>query len=244
MSRTIAVIRGDGIGPEIMRATLRVLDELKAGLDYDFVEAGLAAQEQFGELLPAATMEAIAKHRGSLLGDLPDDPQPTQKAFETGILSALDTFDPSRPVFVESESRRIGTLQLPDGLLSSMHRGRRLTLVTPQSLRIDLLKQDYAHFFADTDRFRQRLNQLTAMHGKEVIARWEALAETREWDALVGELLERHYDPTYTRSLGRFADAVSPALRAEVRDVSAGGFATLAREVVSAFETAPAAALP
>jgi isocitrate dehydrogenase (NAD+) len=70
MSRTIAVISGDGIGPEIMRATLRVLDELQAGLDYEFVEAGLAAQEKFGELLPAATIESIAKHRVALKSPL------------------------------------------------------------------------------------------------------------------------------------------------------------------------------
>ncbi|UXI66937.1 isocitrate dehydrogenase [Tahibacter amnicola] len=70
MSKTIAVIRGDGIGPEIMNATLRVLDELKAGLSYEFVEAGLIAQEQQGELLPKATMEAIARHRVALKGPL------------------------------------------------------------------------------------------------------------------------------------------------------------------------------
>jgi len=70
MTRTIAVIPGDGIGPEIMHATLRVLDELKAGLQYEFVEAGLAAQEKFGELLPAATLESIAKHRIALKSPL------------------------------------------------------------------------------------------------------------------------------------------------------------------------------
>ncbi len=70
MSKTIAVIRGDGIGPEIMEATLRVLDELGAGLEYDFVEAGLAAQEKSGELLPAATLESIARHRVALKSPL------------------------------------------------------------------------------------------------------------------------------------------------------------------------------
>ena len=69
-SKTIAVIRGDGIGPEIMRATLRVLDALNAGLNYEFVEAGVAAQEQFGELLPVATLESIAKHRVALKSPL------------------------------------------------------------------------------------------------------------------------------------------------------------------------------
>ena len=70
MSKTIAVIRGDGIGPEIMHATLRVLDVLDAGLQYEFVEAGVAAQEKFGELLPAATLESIARNRVALKSPL------------------------------------------------------------------------------------------------------------------------------------------------------------------------------
>jgi isocitrate dehydrogenase (NAD+) len=70
MSKTIAVIRGDGIGPEIMDATLRVLDALSPGLQYEFVEAGLAAQQKSGELLPQATLDAIAKHRIALKSPL------------------------------------------------------------------------------------------------------------------------------------------------------------------------------
>jgi isocitrate dehydrogenase (NAD+) len=70
MSKTIAVIRGDGIGPEIMDATLRVLESIGAGFEYDFVEAGLAAQGRFGELLPQATLDAIARHRIALKGPL------------------------------------------------------------------------------------------------------------------------------------------------------------------------------
>ena len=70
MSKTIAVIRGDGIGPEIMRATLRVLDALEVGLQYDFVDAGVSAYEACGELLPAATLESIAKHRIALKSPL------------------------------------------------------------------------------------------------------------------------------------------------------------------------------
>jgi isocitrate dehydrogenase (NAD+) len=70
MSKTIAVIRGDGIGPEIMDATLRVLDALSVGLQYEFVEAGLAAQQMCGELLPQATLDSIARHRIALKSPL------------------------------------------------------------------------------------------------------------------------------------------------------------------------------
>ncbi|MFC3283381.1 isocitrate dehydrogenase [Litchfieldella rifensis] len=70
MSNTIAVIKGDGIGPEIMDATLRVLDALGCNLDYEFVEAGLVAFEQHGTLIPAASLETIARHRVALKGPL------------------------------------------------------------------------------------------------------------------------------------------------------------------------------
>jgi len=70
MSKTIAVIRGDGIGPEITAATLRVLDAMKLGLEYEFVEAGVTALETRGELLPQATLDAIAHHRVALKGPL------------------------------------------------------------------------------------------------------------------------------------------------------------------------------
>jgi isocitrate dehydrogenase (NAD+) len=70
VSQTIAVIRGDGIGPEIMEATLRVLAALQCGLTYDFVDAGLAAWEKHGELVPATTLEAIGRHRVALKGPL------------------------------------------------------------------------------------------------------------------------------------------------------------------------------
>ena len=70
MTQTIAVIRGDGIGPEIMEATLRVLDALQCGLQYEFVDAGLAAWARCGELIPAATLESIGRHRIALKGPL------------------------------------------------------------------------------------------------------------------------------------------------------------------------------
>ena len=70
MTTTIAVIPGDGIGPEIMQATLRVIDALGLDLKYDVVEAGLAAQNQFGELLPQATLDAIARHKVALKSPL------------------------------------------------------------------------------------------------------------------------------------------------------------------------------
>ena len=70
MSKTIAVIPGDGIGPEIMTATLRVLDALACDLSYEFVDAGMVALDKHGDLLPPATLDAIARHKVALKGPL------------------------------------------------------------------------------------------------------------------------------------------------------------------------------
>ncbi len=70
MTQKITVIRGDGIGPEIMDATLYVLDQLNAGLEYEDADAGLVALEKHGDLMPAATLESIARNKVALKSPL------------------------------------------------------------------------------------------------------------------------------------------------------------------------------
>lgn len=70
MSKTITVLRGDGIGPEITDATLRVLDALQCGLSYEFASAGVSALEEHGSLLPTSTIESITRTRVALKGPL------------------------------------------------------------------------------------------------------------------------------------------------------------------------------
>ncbi len=176
-------------------------------------------------------LEGIARHRGSLLGDVPGDPQPSQKWFESQLFDALGRLDDSRPVFVESESRRIGSVQMPDALLLQMRIGRALTLVTPLEQRVALLKEEYAHFLSAPASLGACLEPLVELHGKAAIARWEAMAAAADWDQLVAELLETHYDPMYARSLARNFPSSRESLVIEAPDVSANAFATLASEV-------------
>ena len=92
----------------------------------------------------------------------PGDPQPSQKWFESQLLAALERLDPARPVYVESESRKIGTVQVPDALLAAMRASPCIRLDTPQPLRVALLKDEYAHFLADPRAARDRLAHLVA----------------------------------------------------------------------------------
>lgn len=200
----------------------------------------LAALERSGA--QTLDLEGLARHRGSLLGDLPGEPQPSQKWFESQLFDALDRLDVSRSVFVEAESRRIGSVQMPDALLAQMRMGRALTLVTPLPQRVALLKEEYAHFVAAPARIGACLLPLTELHGKATIARWQAMAAAGDWDGLVAALLEAHYDPVYARSLERNFPSARDSLVAAARDVSPKTFAALADEVRARLDTAEAVA--
>ncbi len=147
-------------------------------------------------------LEALAAHKGSLLGALPDTPQPNQKLFESRIWHALRGFDSTRPVFVESESKKIGSLHIPVRLIERMRASECLRLEADPAVRIALLKNEYTHFLADPARLNRQLDLLVDLRGRDRIEHWKALALTGDWDALVEQLLSEHYDPAYHRSLG------------------------------------------
>jgi tRNA 2-selenouridine synthase len=191
----------------------------------------LAALAEAGEQV--LDLEGIAKHKGSLLGDLPDDPQPSQKAFDSGVLAALEHLDPERPVFVESESRKIGTVQVGDALLAAMRDARCVRVDTPQPLRVALLLEEYAHFVADPEALGARLAHLVPLHGRTTVDRWTAAARAGDFEPMVAELLVAHYDPTYSRSIERnFPESVR-ALRVTPAGISQTAFASVAQAVAS-----------
>jgi tRNA 2-selenouridine synthase len=145
-------------------------------------------------------LEHLAQHRGSLLGNLPDQPQPAQKLFESRIWDVLRHFDPQRPVFVEAESRRIGLLRVPAVLLDQMRAAPCIAIEAPLSARVAFLLEDYEHFLGDPAQLSEKLAMLTELQGRQTIAEWNALAANGEWPTLVEQLLVRHYDPAYKRS--------------------------------------------
>src|SRR5680860_1117662 len=64
------LIMGDGIGPEIVEATVGVLKVLGAGFEWDYQEAGMAAVRLYGDPLPRNTLESIRRNRIALKGPL------------------------------------------------------------------------------------------------------------------------------------------------------------------------------
>jgi tRNA 2-selenouridine synthase len=160
-----------------------------------------ALAEQGAQVLD---LEALACHRGSVLGGLEHDPQPTQKAFDTAVWHALQGFDAARPVFVESESRKIGALAVPEALLLRMRADSRVVMVEmPDAARVQLLQEEYGFFAQQVDRFCEHMATLAELRGKETIARWQAMARAGQWPEVFAELMQQHYDPLYLRSITR-----------------------------------------
>ena len=188
------------------REVLARLDELPSKFRYRVLCGATGSGKS--RLLAALAMrgaqvldlERLASHRGSLLGELPGEPQPSQKMFDSLVWKALKGFDPARPVWVEAESRKIGQLQVPAGLLERMRGGECVRLEVPEAERQRFLMAEYGHFLAEPALLQSKLKGLTAHYGHAVVGRWLSQAEKGEWQPLVGDLLHTHYDPCYLRA--------------------------------------------
>ena len=178
-------------------------------------------------------LEEIARHRGSVLGDVPDMPQPAQKGFDSQVLARLKSFDPTLPVFVESESKKIGSIRVPDALIHAMWESPCLRLETPMPLRVALLREDYLHFLRDPVLLHQQLERLRNLYGNDQLVRWQDMCSAQRWDEFIAELLELHYDPAYTKSIYSHYPAYEQAPRLQLNSLDNQGVQTLATEALA-----------
>ncbi len=177
-------------------------------------------------------LEALANHRSSVLGAIPGRPQPSQKHFETRLWDTMSRFDPSRPVFVESESRKVGNLAVPGELMQAMRTSPCLRLQLPDDERVALLLEDYALFVSDPSLFRDRLEALVPLRGKAQVAAWQTMVQQGDFDTVVRELLARHYDPGYAASMARSFSGFDAAKLIAPEDHSTGAMARLAAKIL------------
>ena len=178
-------------------------------------------------------LEEIACHKGSVLGVLPNARQPSQKMFETRLLEALHQFDPTRPVYVEAESRKIGTIHLPDALIETMRAGSCVIIDASFQARISFLLGDYDYFIAAPEWLNSRLNELRKLQSREAIERWKDYVKNAQWAELVRELLEQHYDPLYRQSQNRNFSGLNASTTLTTDDLSPSGINALADRISS-----------
>ena len=216
---------------EYRRAVIQALAELPQSLQYRVVCGTTGSgksrllqvlRERGAQVLD---LEALANHRGSVLGLVPGSPQPGQKQFESRVWNALRQFDPARTVWIESESKKVGELRVPQALVERMRASPCLRLKLPIEARVALLMQDYHFFVEDVAAFCERLDALRALRGNEVVNGWQEAARSGRIEGVVRDLLVAHYDPIYLQSMQRNFSGFSQATMLQAPD---GDPATLA----------------
>jgi len=179
-------------------------------------------------------LEGLANHRSSVLGMIPGLAQPSQKAFDSLVWAALRGFDPSLPVYIESESKKVGNVAVPEGLITAMRASPCLRLELSENERVALLLEDYDFFVKDTGFFCDRLGALTEARGKDVVSDWQARARSGDVASVVRELLLQHYDPVYLQSMRRNFTQYETAQVLAPRDHTAAAMTTLAHSLLAA----------
>lgn len=210
-------------------ATLQALDTLPAALRCVVLvgPTGSGKTRLLNALAQAGAqtldLEQLASHRGSLLGALPGIAQPSQKRFDTLLAARLRAFDASQPVYVEAESRKIGSVALPPALLQAMHRGACVEVVSSREDRAAFLQQDYAQLFENPDWLKTQLQRLLGLHSRDVINGWLKMVDEGRRIDLARELIDRHYDPAYARSSHTHFTQLPQATRMVFRPNDADG---------------------
>ena len=177
-------------------------------------------------------LEGLANHRSSVLGAIPGLAQPSQKRFDTLIWDALRQLDPARPVFIESESKKVGNVAVPTALIDVMRQSPCLNLVLPDAQRVTLLMEDYAFFVRDSNYFCDRLQALTELRGKAVVEAWQSSVRAGQIEPVVQELLTLHYEPVYLQSMRRSFKQYEHSITIAPQDHSKEAMAELAQKIL------------
>ncbi len=230
----------DGGYREYRRAVIAALEELPQRFDFRVVCGTTGSGksrllQRLAEIggVQVLDLELLANHRGSVLGLVPGSPQPGQKQFESRVWDALRRFDAARPVIVESESKKVGDLRVPEALIERMRASPCIRLDLSLEGRVQLLIEDYDFFVRDTETFCARLDALRVLRGHETVNGWQEAARAGRTREVVRDLLVSHYDPVYLQSMKRNFAGFAQPLRAIEWDGSAASLDAAARQVAS-----------
>ena len=177
-------------------------------------------------------LEGLAAHRGSVLGGLPNQAQPSQKMFESRLWNALRQFTFDQTIYVESESKKVGCLHIPDALMDQIRQGHCVEIKADRLVRVDVLMEEYTHLLTDHDELRHLLSLLTQRYGKEQITKWQQLAAEGQYPVLVEELLIKHYDPAYQDSIARNFSQYQKARTLTVQSAQQASYLELAQQLL------------
>jgi tRNA 2-selenouridine synthase len=143
-------------------------------------------------------LEAFAHHKGSAFGALGQLPQPSTEQFENDIFSEWKNIDSSKYLWLEDESRAIGTVQIPEILYSRLRQSPVINIIVDKQERIQRLVREYASFSREElsaciSKITQRLG---GQHAKAALA----ALENNDF-ATVADITLTYYDKAYNYGL-------------------------------------------
>tara|TARA_B100000900_G_scaffold412818_1_gene435364 strand:- start:520 stop:1578 length:1059 start_codon:yes stop_codon:yes gene_type:complete len=178
-------------------------------------------------------LEGLANHKGSILGNAPDSPQPGQKRFESRLWEEFQKFDPNKPVFAEAESNRIGRLQCPPPLWKRLGEGKVLLVDLPLPERGKLLALEYEHFIANPQLLKGTLDGLRRLRGHEQVDEWHRQIDACDWPTFLESILLKHYDLCYRRPGSEDSIYSEPIATVSVTSASDSDYEKAAAELIA-----------
>ena len=145
-------------------------------------------------------LEGLAAHRGSALGDETNMDQPSQKMFERILYEKLLKLNADQPIFLESESSRIGNLQIPSKFWTIMKSSPVLELNVDLKYRVNFLLSEYVHFTEDKELLKTKLEKIKHLKTELVFNNWISMVEKNNHQGFVESILKDHYDAAYLSS--------------------------------------------
>jgi len=181
-----------------------VLVELSKPLPYT-VLGGYTGSGKTAVLLALAAMgeqvidlEGIAHHRGSAFGNLGQLPQPSTEFFENLIYQRLSQLDPTKTIWLEDESKNVGSCYIPNGLWGVMRLAPLVVLEIPFEVRVQRLVADYSG--CDMEGLKESIIKIERRLGNEATKKSLEMLAMNDY-AEVARITLRYYDKTYLHGL-------------------------------------------
>jgi len=175
-------------------------------------------------------LEALAQHKGSVLGGLPGQPQPSQKCLKPWCTPSWPGLTRRAPCLWSLKAKSGPVAGARCGF-QGIQTGTWVRVEASMEQRVQYLLRDYDYFLSGPE-LEQQLDRLKELCGGETVNRWKSLVAARDFQTLVAELLSQHYDRFYNRSMNRHAEA-APHTRFSADDLSDAGIEALARTIAS-----------
>ena len=156
----------------------------------------LHALKNAGE--PVIDLEGIAVHKGSAFGNINLPPQPTQEQFENLLAAAFHQLNNNQPIWIEDESQRIGSINIPGALWHTIRQSPVYFLDVPFDERLQHIVEEYGQL--DKEKVAAAIQRITKRLGGLETKNALRLLEEDKWSECFSILL-KYYDKHYYKSL-------------------------------------------